>query len=197
MPKGRGHQFQGQFGDERLERWNWGGVNIQNFLLDWREQDGKLIGRVRAFHRAHALYLEGELDVDAAAESHKDKAVEEKPQLNVSANIRWIVGAEAGPEVFDKRRREAIDRMGEIRAALASAVEKHAVSELCGRLDDTALRERLGLEWKAGGDLGPEQYHIRAQLFGDVEILAGEPMNGGTRWVLFNLKSGETVRSYQ
>lgn len=205
LPKGRGWSIMSMLEEGgAFRRWGEPGFNFQALLLEWRQDEAQhLVARLRAYHPGHAMYLDAELDVTAAAQAYrqgpqgKNVSENEPTTIDVNHDIQWLFAAEENMEVFVARRKEAIARMDEIRTAFTAALAKHKPEELCGRLDDAELRKRLGLEFKGDESLGPGQYVVRAQLFGDIEVACGEPKVGGTRWVLFNPGSGEVIRSYQ
>lgn len=200
MPKGRGWNIMAGLEERGFERWGEPGYNLQAFLLEWPEnEDDHLVARLRAHHPGHALYLDAEIDVtEAVAAFKKEKGAEKDPQtVDVKDRIKWHHAAEDSTEVFSQRRQEAITRIAEIQAAITKLAATTPLNELCGVLSDEALAKRLAVTFSAQDLYAPGQFVIRQQLFGDVEIACGEPKNGGTRWLLFNPKSGEVIRSYQ
>ncbi len=188
MPRGRGWSVLGQLGDAHdLHRWGDEYVyDMQCISLEWQEEAGQLVCQLRAFHAGHAMYLHASMNVDKAVATPDD----------VSSHVQWVVDAEAGPEVFARRREEARLRLKELRGALVKAAARHAPAELCGRLDDAALRERIGLAWQ-DGEYTAADVGIQRQLLGDGAVTIGAPVTGGERWVLFNLQSGQVIRSFQ
>lgn len=205
LPQGRGWSIMSVLEDAGgMRRWGEPGFNFQALLLEWRQEDGgDLVARIRTYHPGHAMYLDAELDVSATARAYRDgpdgkNVTDKEPRtIDVKDSIRWLFAPEETLDVFTERRKEAVARMDEIRGKLSKALDEHDIALLTGRLDDVELRKRLGIEFAGTELLGPAQYLIRGQLFGDVEIACGEPKVGGTRWVLFEPKSGNVIRSYQ
>lgn len=204
MPKGRGWNILSNLvnddEDDDLQRWGTQGYNQQALQLDWSEDDERQLSlRFRAHHPGHALYLDAQLDVDAAVKRYKsrDDAQDSPRRVDVSGDIRWLVNAEESVEVFKQRRQAVLDSMARLQTAVTEAAREHSLDVLCGSLSDEQLRGRLGFAPSGEHDLEAGQYVIRRQLFGDVEITAGEPKNGGTRWILLNPESGTVFRRYQ
>ena len=84
-----------------------------------------------------------------------------------------------------------------IREAIKQALAEHALADLCGRLDDPELIERLGVELPTDAQFKPGDYTVHQQMLGDVEISVGNVRTGGRWWQLVNASQGEVLRSNQ
>ncbi|MCA8937920.1 MAG: hypothetical protein KDB68_17165 [Planctomycetes bacterium] len=204
LPHGTGWRIIQDFNDDDLQRWGQTHYNIADFRMRWREEDGERICNLRAHNPSHPFYLEAEVNATQVLGFYNDRK-EKDPELNLSkveraelgSALTWICGAEESVEVFNLRRQEAGASMKLIREAIKQALAEHALADLCGRLDDPELIERLGVELPTDAQFKPGDYTVHQQMLGDVEISVGNVRTGGRWWQLVNASRGEILRSNQ
>lgn len=202
LPAGEGWTLLARLDEQgNLDRWGRGYYSSQSFRMEWEDRDGRLIANLKAHHESHPFYLEAELDSEVVLEDYRQRAEDEGADFSelqraeLGEAVTWIVEAEEGVEVFQRRRVQAGEVMEKIAASLKVASNDHELDALCGRLDDVELAERLGVTVDTDSEFTPGDFVIRRQMFGDVEISVGDARTGGRYWTLVNAAGGEVIRS--
>lgn len=197
LPAGRGWGLFSRLNAENLQRWNNDpyGTNVVKMTWDVRAADQHFVARISAFYEGHPFYLEGEVDADAVLADYKQKGISttDVTDADLGDQLKWIVGPEAGPEVFAERRKEASAAMNALLAALGKLPADKPLSAYLGKLAPNQAAE-LGVALQ-GKHFGPGDYTLTRQAFGDIEISVGTPMTGGRWWLLGNLATGRVIRS--
>lgn len=200
MPQGRGWQLFNVLEANELQRWD-ASQGFDNNCLDmtWqrRDSDKRVIATLKTFHEGHPYFLHAEVDTDAVIEAYTERkeATAGLEQAELGTALKWVVGAESGPEVFVQRRTEARTTMAALLKALGKLPAGRSLADFVGPLTSERATE-LGIT-QGFEHFEAQDYLIAAQAFGDVEISVGSPMTGGRWWLLGNAATGRVIRSFQ
>ncbi len=197
LPAGRGWGLFSRLNAENLQRWNNDpySTNIVKMTWEVRAADQHFVARISAFYEGHPFYLEGEVDADAVLADYKQKGIgtSDVTEADLGDQFKWIIGPEAGPEVFQERRKEAATAMDALLLALGKLPADKPISGYLGKLAPNQAAE-LGVALQ-GKHFGPGDFVVTQQAFGDIEVSVGTPMTGGRWWLLGNLSTGKAIRS--
>lgn len=196
LPQGRGWGLFDKIDAENLNRWE-GTYSSDCLNLSWtvRPEDKHYIARLTAHHAGHAFYLEAEVDADTVYAQYKDKGedLSKIAEVELGDALKWVVGAETGPEVFAERRKEAAAGMDAIMAALGRLAPEQALALPSGPdWAKAAGFDFAGIETK---HFKAQDYQVARQALGDFEIAVGAPMTGGRWWMLCSPQTGKVIRS--
>lgn len=197
LPSGSGWSLTHKMDADDLHRWGNDGYSINDLSLSWtrRESDSHFIATLTAYHAGHAFYLKAEVDADVVYQVYaaRDLNMKEIKDVELGDALTWIVGPEAGPEVFAERRAEAGAGIDALLKSLATLPQGKTLADFAGPMTDEKAAE-LGVKLE-GGHFKAEDYSVARQAMGDVEITIGTAMTGGRWWVLANAATGKVTRS--